>query len=66
MYFTRPSQGLKFIGNLINLLNIIKCVVKAYLKWLQDSEFEDNCGICKKTFDNNYSNIIRLTCLGII
>ncbi|KAI8915894.1 hypothetical protein EDD86DRAFT_7029 [Gorgonomyces haynaldii] len=38
------------------------CIVKSYLSWLQDSETDPNCTLCKKPFTNDS---IRLVCLDL-
>ncbi|TPX38706.1 hypothetical protein SeMB42_g06588 [Synchytrium endobioticum] len=38
------------------------CVVQSYLAWLQDSDYEAVCKLCKKGLD---VSIVRLTCLDL-
>ena len=44
-------------------------MVKTYLQWLQDSEFDPNCPLCKESFVKTVSGstkpTIRLPCFGI-
>ncbi len=43
----------------------MQCVVKTYLEWLQDSEYEPaTCGVCKGPLSEE--NAIRLLCLGML
>ncbi|XP_022333984.1 zinc finger protein-like 1 homolog [Crassostrea virginica] len=46
--------------------NHSKCVIKSYLQWLQDSDYNPNCSLCHNTLnDNQYGDCIRLTCYDI-
>jgi hypothetical protein len=38
-----------------------KCVVKTYLAWLQDSDFDASCKLCQEPVDNG-RQVVRLTC----
>lgn len=40
-----------------------KCVIKSYLQWLQDSDFDPNCPYCKRPMEDQ--DTIRLTCLDV-
>jgi hypothetical protein len=40
-------------------------VVKTYLQWLQDSEFDPNCPLCKESLAKTDKSTIRLPCFGI-
>ncbi|EDV19491.1 uncharacterized protein TRIADDRAFT_62055 [Trichoplax adhaerens] len=40
------------------------CAVKSYLNWLQDSDYDTNCGYCKKNLHGN-GEVVRLLCLDI-
>eukprot|EP00053_Salpingoeca_punica_P007800 m.71001 g.71001 ORF g.71001 m.71001 type:complete len:329 (-) comp14336_c0_seq1:1006-1992(-) len=41
-----------------------KCVVKTYLAWLQDSDFDATCKLCRENVDNG-KPVVRLTCLDL-
>ncbi|KAJ3233160.1 Zinc finger protein-like 1 [Chytriomyces hyalinus] len=41
----------------------VKCVVKSYLQWLQDSDYDPSCQICKGSLDQGEP--LRLACLDI-
>ncbi|KAI8895024.1 hypothetical protein BC833DRAFT_602753 [Globomyces pollinis-pini] len=40
------------------------CIVRSYLQWLQDSDFNSVCELCHKSLDGN-GNVVRLTCLDL-
>lgn len=40
-----------------------RCVVKSYLSWLQDSDFDASCGLCRKTLQEG--DVVRLACLDL-
>ncbi|KAJ3284040.1 Zinc finger protein-like 1 [Rhizoclosmatium sp. JEL0117] len=40
-----------------------KCVVKSYLQWLQDSDYDATCQICTQPLEQG--ELLRLTCLDI-
>ncbi|KAI9032153.1 hypothetical protein DFJ74DRAFT_701786 [Hyaloraphidium curvatum] len=40
-----------------------KCVVRSYLQWLQDSDYEPLCQLCKGSLDQG--ELVRLTCLDL-
>lgn len=40
-----------------------RCVVKSYLQWLQDSDFDSTCTLCSKSLAN--SPVARLLCLDV-
>lgn len=42
----------------------MQCIVNSYLQWLQDSDFKDECAICKSSLKEG--ELIRLCCLGMI
>ena len=39
-----------------------QCVVKSYLQWLRDSDFDATCSLCRKSLQ--VDDVLRLTCLG--
>ena len=39
-----------------------QCVVKSYLQWLQDSDYDATCTLCRKSLQTG--EVIRLSCLG--
>ena len=41
---------------------LTRCIVKSYLHWLQDSDFESVCALCQKALAAQPT--VRLTCLG--
>ncbi|KAI9209145.1 uncharacterized protein BJ171DRAFT_488634 [Polychytrium aggregatum] len=40
-----------------------KCVVRSYLQWLQDSDYDPVCAICSGALDQG--ELVRLTCLDL-
>uniref|UniRef100_A0A8D8U0E0 Zinc finger protein-like 1 homolog n=1 Tax=Cacopsylla melanoneura TaxID=428564 RepID=A0A8D8U0E0_9HEMI len=40
-----------------------KCIVQSYLQWLQDSDYNPSCELCKK--DLSSDNCVRLTCYHV-
>ncbi|KAF5394801.1 Zinc finger protein like 1 [Paragonimus heterotremus] len=42
-----------------------KCIVKSYLRWLKDSNFDPSCGICHERFDESDKKCVRLVCLDV-
>ncbi|CAH8573710.1 unnamed protein product [Dicrocoelium dendriticum] len=42
-----------------------KCIVKSYLRWLKDCDFNPACGICRERFDESDKECIRLICLDV-
>ena len=40
-----------------------RCVVKPYLQWLQDSEWDEHCALCQETL--KAGSLQRLSCFGI-
>ncbi|KAI9348156.1 hypothetical protein BDR26DRAFT_1004639 [Obelidium mucronatum] len=40
-----------------------KCVVKSYLQWLQDSDYDASCQICSQSLEQG--ELLRLSCLDI-
>jgi len=40
-----------------------QCIVNSYLQWLQDSDFKDECAICKSSLKEG--ELIRLCCLDL-
>lgn len=46
--------------------NHAKCVIKSYLQWLQDSDYNPNCRLCNNVLsDEQYGDCVRLTCYDI-
>ncbi|XP_062584564.1 zinc finger protein-like 1 [Saccostrea cucullata] len=46
--------------------NHAKCVIKSYLQWLQDSDYNPNCSLCHQLLnDEQYGDCVRLTCYDI-
>ncbi|KXS20112.1 hypothetical protein M427DRAFT_52370 [Gonapodya prolifera JEL478] len=41
-----------------------RCVVRSYLAWLQDSDYEPACLICKQPLDDG-GDLVRLACLDL-
>lgn len=41
-----------------------RCVVKSYLQWLQDSEWDDHCVCCGMGLKDPLAEVIRLPCFG--
>ncbi|KAJ3077302.1 Zinc finger protein-like 1 [Podochytrium sp. JEL0797] len=41
----------------------VKCVVKSYLQWLQDSDYDAACQICHESLEQG--DLLRLNCLDI-
>ena len=41
----------------------VQCVVKTYLQWLNDTDFDPNCQLCKSSLDDGRETI-RLPCFG--
>jgi len=42
----------------------VRCIVKSYLQWLQDSDFETSCCICQETLESG--DVIRLLCYDVL
>ncbi|KAG5449471.1 Zinc finger protein-like 1 [Clonorchis sinensis] len=42
-----------------------KCVVKSYLRWLKDSNFNPTCIICSEQLDASDKECVRLVCLDV-
>ncbi|KAI9357980.1 hypothetical protein DFJ73DRAFT_957867 [Zopfochytrium polystomum] len=40
-----------------------QCVVRSYLQWLQDSDYEAVCTVCKETLEKG--ELVRLCCLDV-
>ena len=40
----------------------MQCAVRSYLQWLQDSDFESVCALCRKPLAQG--DVVRLPCLG--
>ncbi|KAH9271675.1 hypothetical protein BASA83_006043 [Batrachochytrium salamandrivorans] len=40
-----------------------RCIVRSYLQWLQDSDFDPVCGLCRKGL--NSGEVVRLSCLDL-
>ncbi|XP_071832381.1 zinc finger protein-like 1 homolog [Apostichopus japonicus] len=45
------------------VLNHPKCVVKSYLQWLQDSDYNSTCLLCNK--DLSEGDVVRLLCYDV-
>lgn len=46
-------------------LYVFQCVIKSYLQWLQDSDYNPNCRLCNNVLsDEQYGDCVRLTCYG--
>jgi hypothetical protein len=44
---------------------VFQCVIKSYLQWLQDSDYNPNCRFCNNILsDEQYGDCVRLTCYG--
>ena len=43
--------------------NHSRCVVRTFMNWLQDCEFDPTCGICKEGLDKK--QVVRLTCMDL-
>lgn len=44
---------------------VFQCVIKSYLQWLQDSDYNPNCSLCNHVLsDEQYGDCVRLTCYG--
>lgn len=42
-----------------------QCIVKSYLQWLRNSDYDPNCALCSLPLNTSAaSSILRLTCLG--
>ena len=46
-----------------NILLYIKCIVQSYVQWLQDSDYNPICLLCKDLLKEKAT--IRLACYGI-
>lgn len=43
-----------------------KCIVKSYLRWIKDSDFNPSCSICHEPFEADPSKeCVRLVCLDV-
>lgn len=43
-----------------------RCIVKSYIQWLQDSDYENTCQICQISLDEGpVENLIRLCCFDL-
>ncbi|CAL8107508.1 unnamed protein product [Calicophoron daubneyi] len=43
-----------------------RCIVKSYLRWLKDSDFNPSCAICSERFDEDTTKeCVRLICLDV-
>ncbi|KAJ3394226.1 hypothetical protein HDU92_007083 [Lobulomyces angularis] len=40
-----------------------RCVVRSYVQWLEDSDYEPVCGICKQSLDQGA--LVRFSCLDL-
>eukprot|EP01134_Creolimax_fragrantissima_P000773 CFRG0773T1 len=40
-----------------------RCVIRSYLQWLQESEYQSACGICKQSLQEK--ELVRLTCYDV-
>ncbi|XP_060085802.1 zinc finger protein-like 1 [Ylistrum balloti] len=45
--------------------NHVKCIVKSYLQWLQDSDYSPDCTLCTKELAADNSECVRLTCYDV-
>jgi len=45
--------------------NHTKCVVQSYLAWLQDSDYDPNCSLCRRPLADDQSEAVRLLCLHV-
>jgi len=42
----------------------VRCIIKSYLQWLQDSDFETACCICQDTLEAG--DVVRLLCYDVL
>lgn len=42
----------------------VRCIIKSYLQWLQDSDFETSCCICQDTLEAG--EVVRLLCYDVL
>jgi len=45
--------------------NHSKCVVQSYLAWLQDSDYDPNCSLCRRPLADDQTETVRLLCLHV-
>ncbi|RUS78667.1 hypothetical protein EGW08_013555 [Elysia chlorotica] len=46
--------------------NHSKCIVKSYLQWLQDSDYNPICSLCQQSLSSEeYGECVRLTCYDV-
>lgn len=49
--------------NIISALFFLKCIVQSYVQWLQDSDYNPICILCKNLLKDEPT--VRLVCYGI-
>ncbi|RKP02480.1 hypothetical protein CXG81DRAFT_17844 [Caulochytrium protostelioides] len=42
-----------------------RCIVRSYVQWLQDSEFNPNCALCQQPLATTDADVVRLPCLDV-
>lgn len=42
-----------------------QCIIRSYLSWLQDNDYDPNCAFCHKSLTDNSQETIRLMCYDV-
>lgn len=59
-----PQVRWSLSENLLTTAALLQCVVKSYKEWLQDSDYDPTCALCRHPLtEANADEVIRLECL---
>ena len=42
-----------------------QCIVRSYLSWLQDNDFNSNCSLCQRSLTDTDEETVRLVCYDL-
>ena len=42
-----------------------QCIVRSYISWLQDNDYDPNCSLCQNSLADNSEETIRLVCYDL-